>query len=292
MNDANVEEVWLTGASSGESPVWDAAQGRIWFADIRDGHIYCCDPDGNDRQSWAMPERVGSFGLCRSGRLVVALRRRVALFDVESETFEALTAELPEPAGNRFNDGKVGPDGSFWVGSRDGRRDAGDVPDGNGRLYRVRPDGTMTGFGGGYATSNGLAWSADGRTMFHSDSHNGRLDVWDFDPERGEPSNRRSVARLSQSEGRPDGGACDADGYYWSAGISNGRLNRFTSTGEVVESIALPIPAPTMPCFGDKWLFVTANRRDASDPRFTNLAAGLFRMPARAAGAEVGLFAD
>lgn len=33
----------------------------------------------------------------------------------------------------------------------------------------------------GYATPNGLARTGDGRTMYHSDSHNGIVDAWDFE---------------------------------------------------------------------------------------------------------------
>ena len=66
-----------------------------------------------------LPEVVGSFGLCRSGRLVVALRHRVVLFDPGTQAITDLTPAVVEPVTNRLNDGKVGPDGAFWVGSMD-----------------------------------------------------------------------------------------------------------------------------------------------------------------------------
>lgn len=283
-----VDLVWAIDGRGAESPVWDAATGTVWFADLSGGVLYRT----TDRARWVLPERVGSLGLCRSGRLVVALTRTVALFDPANGDLTSFTEPIDEPAGNRFNDGKVGPDGAFWVGTRDGRRDAGAVPDGNGGLYRVTADGRLERKAQGYATSNGLAWSPDGTVMYHSDSHNGRIDAWDFDPATGTPSNRRTFATLTSAQGRPDGGACDVDGHYWSAGISAARLNRFAPDGNLVDTIDMPCPAPTMPCFAGDHIYVTANARSSADDRFTHHGAGLFRLAAPVAGAPVGVFAD
>jgi sugar lactone lactonase YvrE len=288
--DGRFHAIWLTDGATAESPVWDNVRQRVYFADLKAGAIHRCDLRGEDRQQWTFDGRIGSFGLARSGRLVVALERRVVLFDPETQAIVPLTAELDEPAGNRFNDGKVGPDGAFWVGTRDARRNNGAVPDGNGGLYRVSADATMRLVRTGYATSNGLAWTPDGATMFHSDSHNGRLYAWDFDAAAGTASRCRQIAALSSEEGRPDGGACDAEGYYWSAGVSAGRLNRFDLDGTVVAWIKTPFPAPTMPCFGGDWLLVTANGRPHADPQYEYRQAGLFGRPSPVPGAPVDRF--
>ena len=66
-----------------------------------------------------MPEMVASFGVCRSGRWVVAFRSRVVLFDPQTDGITELSGPLDQPATVRLNDGKVGPDGCFWVGGRD-----------------------------------------------------------------------------------------------------------------------------------------------------------------------------
>ena len=66
----------------------------------------------------------------------------------------------------------------------------------------------------------------------------------------GAVSGRRSFLKLDDTIGRPDGAAMDAEGCYWSCGVSAGRLNRFSPDGELIEFFELPVPAPTMPCFG------------------------------------------
>ena len=289
MTDA-VECVWDTRCGVAESCVWDADRQRILFCDIPGRKIYGYKAADGSRQEWSLPDVVGSFGLCRSGRLVVALRNRVVLFDTRSGRIEDFTAQVDEPAGNRFNDGKVGPDGCFWVGSMD----ESPARQPTGALYRVSPDGRIERKADGYVVSNGLAWSPDGQTMYHSDSRQAFIDAWDFDATTGRVANRRRLANLSDEQGRPDGAAVDADGCYWSAGVSAGCLNCFAPDGALLRRIDLPIATPTMPCFAGDVLYLTSLRSGvgeetlASQPRL----GGLFRMKAPAAGAPIATFAD
>jgi sugar lactone lactonase YvrE len=241
----------------GESPVWDAESGRLLWCDILAGEILSVDEQGGDLRRWSFPDRVGSFGLCESGRWVVALAHGVHLYDPKTEALAFLADPEPAPPTNRLNDGKVGPDGAFWVGSMDDRPERQPL----GALYRVTADGRVEKKLDGLIVANGLAWSADGRTMFHSDSRGRWIDAHDFDPATGSLANRRRIAVLTEDSGRPDGAACDAEGCYWSAGVSAGRLNRFDSGGRLLETIVMPMPACTMPCFGGKdlkTLFVTS----------------------------------
>jgi sugar lactone lactonase YvrE len=286
----NFELVWDSRCGVAESPVWDAANRRLLFCDIPGKRINALSVDDGARETYDLPEVVGSFGLCRSGKLVVALRHRVVLFDPRSRQVEDLTGAVVEPATNRMNDGKVGPDGAFWVGSMDENTPRQPT----GALYRVTPDGRIDLRAEGYAVSNGLAWSPDGRTMYHSDSTAGIIEAWDFDPATGGMSNLRRLATLSSEEGRPDGAAVDVEGNYWSAGPSAGCINRFAPTGALLEKLPFPVPGPTMPCFAERHLFVTSLREGkAADvlQRYPTLG-GLFRADAPVQGAPVGLFAD
>ena len=160
------ELVWDSRCGVAESPVWDASTRRLLFCDIPGKRINALSVDDGAHTSWDFPEVVGSFGLCRSGRIVVALRHRVVLFDPRTKTIEQLTDPVNEPPTNRLNDGKVGPDGCFWVGSMDENSPRQKTA----ALYRVTPQGRIERKAEGYAVSNGLAWSPDGGVMYHSDS--------------------------------------------------------------------------------------------------------------------------
>ncbi len=284
------ELMWDARCGVGESCVWDAARRRVLFCDIPAGRIHALGVDDGAQAWWDFPEPVGSFGLCRSGRLVVALRHRVVLFDPADGTVTPLTPPVDEPATNRFNDGKVGPDGAFWVGSMD----AFPHENASGHLYRVTGDGRIERKSSFYIISNGLAWSPDGRTMYHADTIAAYVDAWDFDPATGAIRNRRRFLSLAAGQGLPDGAAMDAQGCYWSAGVTAGRLNRFTPDGILAESLPFPVPTPTMPCFAEGWLYATSMRDGASDDTLADFPAtgGLFRLKAPVAGAPIPLFDD
>jgi sugar lactone lactonase YvrE len=287
---SDFELVWDSRCGVAESPVWDQTNRRLLFCDINGRRINALSVDSGTREGWDFPEVVGSFGLCRSGRLVVAQRHHVVLFDPRSGALTTLTARIAEPATNRLNDGKVGPDGAFWVGSMDENSPRQKIA----ALYRVTADGEISKQSEGYAVSNGLAWSPDGRIMYHSDSTAGTIEAWDFDAASGGRSNHRVLATLSNDDGRPDGAATDADGNYWSAGPSAGCINCFSPAGKLLRKWAFPVPGPTMPCFADGGFYVTSLREGKSPQVLADhpTLGGLFRAAAPAMGAAVGLFAD
>lgn len=282
-----------TRCQLGEGPVYDDRRETLWYCDIVGRAIHAHDLQSGEEKSWSFDSEVGSLGLCESGRLVVALRSRVGLFDPESGSFDEIARIEDDIADTRLNDGKVGPDGAFWVGTMD---------DGNakprrtiGALYRVDASGNVDRKVEGLAVSNGLAWSPDERVMYHSDSSAPRIDRWDFDPATGTIANRKLFAEPGDETGRPDGAAVDADGYYWSAGVSAGRLNRFSPIGELVEQQAVPVAAPTMPCFagpGLTRLFVTSLIRDPAALQSHPLTGIVVSAASAVAGAPVTRFRD
>jgi sugar lactone lactonase YvrE len=277
----------------GEGPVWDAARGLLWLVDITAPAVIACDLAGAVRRRLAMPEVCGSLALCRSGALLVAQRASVVRLDPDSGAIAPFAAMKEEPPTNRLNDGKVGPDGCFWVGSMDDRPEKQPT----GILWRVTPDGRAERRRDGLLVSNGLAWSPDGRMMWHSDSRRGLLDACDIDPASGASGPWRRVAVLDDTVGRPDGAAMDAEGNYWSAGVSAGRINVIAPDGRILRHHPFPVPAPTMPCFAGpdlRTLFVTSLRRgkDAATLAAHPTLGSLFRADGIGQGAPVPCFAD
>src|SRR5258708_13362864 len=74
------ELVWDSRCGVAESPVWDAANRRLLFCDIGGKKINAFSVDGGARETWNLPEVVGSFGLFPSSRFPVPLRHRLLLF--------------------------------------------------------------------------------------------------------------------------------------------------------------------------------------------------------------------
>src|SRR3954454_5609826 len=248
MTDATTTEgtcVLAARAELGECPVWSVEEQVLYWVDIRAPAMHRLDPRTGDTRTWPMPSRIGSLGLRESGGAVVALENGFHLLDLDSGRLEFVTGPEPVP-GTRFNDGKVAPDGRFFAGTMDEESLSRPIA----ALYRLDPDLTLHRVVEDLVVSNGLAWTADGRTAYHSDSKGPVIWAHDYDPATGELSGRRVVARPTEEIGRPDGGATDQEGYYWSAGVSAGVVNRWSPDGRLDRSIPLPCSNPTAPCFG------------------------------------------
>jgi sugar lactone lactonase YvrE len=277
-------------AELGECPVWAADEQALYWIDIRAPALHRLEPDTGATRTWHMPSRIGSVGVRASGGAVVALEDGFSLLDLDSGelTFVAGPERVP---GARFNDGKVSPEGRFFAGTMDEEQLSRPIA----ALYRLDPDLTMHRVVGDLIVSNGLAWGHDGRTMFHSDSKGQVIWAYDYDPDSGSVSKRRVVARPTEEEGRPDGGATDEQGYYWSAGISAGVLNRWSPDGRLDRSIPLPCSNPTAPCFGGpdmRTIFVTSLRHDlAADVLAAKpLSGGIFAVRVDVPGVPIGRF--
>jgi sugar lactone lactonase YvrE len=251
-------------AELGECPVWAADEQALYWVDIHGRALHRFDPATGADRSWPLPKPCGSFALRESGGAVLALADGFASFDFATGATTPLAAPDDQPPGTRFNDGKASPDGRFFAGTMDEATLSKPVAS----LYRLDPDGSVHEVVDGLIVSNGLGWSADGATMFHSDSKGQVVWIYDYDQATGTPSNRRVLARPTEEIGRPDGGAVDVAGFYWSAGISAGVLNRWAPDGTLDRSIPLPVARPTCPCFGGpdlQTIFVTSLRHDLPD---------------------------
>jgi len=115
--------------------------------------------------------------------------------------------------------------------------------------------------------SNGLAWSLDGRTMYHADTTSHRIDVYDYDVETGQHGNRRSLLTFPTDKkaadyiGRPDGATMDSEGNYWVAMFEGARILCIAPDGAIVRQLALPVRCPTSVAFGGpdlRTLYITS----------------------------------
>ena len=277
--------------TTGESPLWSAREAALYWVDIPDGRIYRWRPATGEQQTWRLPAAVGSIGLRERGGLVVAMRTGFHLFDTESEALTFLCNPEPDIPTNRLNDGKVSPEGRFWAGTMDERPEKQPV----GSLYRLDVDHRCTRMAGDVKVSNGLAWSPDGCTMYHSDSRGGAIFRYAYDPETGSLGKREVFVQFQPDWGRPDGGATDEDGCLWSCGVSGGRIHRFNPSGALIEYVEMPITHPTMPCFGGidgRTMYVTSLRENLTDAELarTPQAGGVFMLDLDVAGAAAALY--
>lgn len=256
----NVRCVLPWQAFVGESPVWNIKEQCLYWVDIQNKQIHRFDPSSGRNQTFLQPEIVTCVALRAGGGLVLTLKKHFATFDpatLKLERIGEVECDLPD---NRFNDGECDPQGRFWAGTMDAVEWS--APAGN--LYRLDADRTITQMEQNVICSNGIAWSPDGRKIYHTESFRHAIFVSDFEPGTGASSNRRPFATLdSNNDAFPDGLTVDADGFVWSNVVGPGQIRRYDPQGKIERVLQLPVPRATDCTFGGpdlKTLYVTSAR--------------------------------
>jgi sugar lactone lactonase YvrE len=150
-------------------------------------------------------------------------------------------------------------------------------------LYRLDPDFRLTPVLGNLMISNGLAWSPDGRTMYHADTPAHVIRAFDYDAATGTPSGLRVFAQWTGETDRPDGGAVDSAGNYWTAFYRGGKVVKLSPEGRILAEYPTPAMCPTMCAFGGadlRTLYITSARqmRDADELARLPQSGGIFAM--------------
>jgi sugar lactone lactonase YvrE len=272
----------------GESPVWVPDRGLLIFVDITGRRLYRFDPHANRVEHVNVDEDIGCVAVARGGGYVAGMRSGIWLLN-ESGNKRRKLADNPEDHSiSRFNDGRVDPVGRYLSGTLDESKKTG-----NAGLYRFDTRG-LAKVGDGFMTSNGLAFSPDGRTLYFSDTPRFVVYRFDYDPATGEAANRREFIRrepTATDRGRPDGAAVDADGCYWTSLFEGSRVARYDPTGQLMSTHSLPVRCPTMPAFGGadmKTLFVTTARDKNAVAAGGGAAAAVTGVAGRAGTAAPG----
>lgn len=246
----------------GESPLWHPAEHCLYWVDIDGFAIHRLHPDSGAHRRWTAPSEPSALGLGEDGTLVVALRQGFARFNPASGVFTPIAVAPYDTALARFNDGKVDPAGRFWVGTMYEPKDAPKAA-----MYVLERGAVRQAWDGGMTTSNGLAFGIERRSMYHSDTTSHRIDRYPYDAATGELGAAAPFQRFASDKsapdygGRPDGGAVDSEGAYWSAMFEGARLLRFGADGRLLREVKLPVRCPTMMAFGGadlRTLYITS----------------------------------
>ncbi|MBD8630580.1 SMP-30/gluconolactonase/LRE family protein [Oxalobacteraceae sp. CFBP 8755] len=246
----------------GESAIWHEVESALYWVDIEGLTVNRLHAASGKFSSWKMGSNPSALAIDDNNFLVVATRERLLRLNT-TDGAETPIADAPYDTSKvRFNDGRVDPAGRFWIGTMYEPRDQPAA-----EMYVLARDNLRCAWRGGMTNSNGLAWSLDGRTMFHADTTTHRIDCYDFDVATGEHSNRRTILTFPTDKtapdygGRPDGATMDSEGMYWVAMFEGGRVLRISPTGEILREIKLPVRCPTSVCFGGpdlRTLYITS----------------------------------
>lgn len=263
-----------------EGPVWIPGRG-LMFSDVHGGGVFCLADDGAVTTVFPHRRGIGGMALHVDDGLVVG-GRNIAFKSFAGGATCVLIDRDPEHGNVGYNDLTTDADGRIYAGSLGSAvfEDGEQVP---GNLHLIDLDGSTRVVAEDVLLTNGLGFSPDGETLYHSDS--GRRTVYCYTVwSTGDLGPKRRFARLDN--GAPDGLAVSVDGTVWVAVAGGGCVAVFEPDGTVRESIEVPMPMCTSVCFGGddlKHLYVVTGSDGVEGDR----EGSVYREPVGVAGLPV-----
>jgi sugar lactone lactonase YvrE len=231
----------------------------------------------SEKNEWYAPIAISSLGLRQAGGYVCSRKDGFHTLKIEPDLrlqFETISDPEHDLPLNRFNDGKVDPEGGYWAGTME---DA-ETDDAAGQWWRLGADGRVEKMDGGYHVTNGPAFDVERSQIYLTDSARQVIFVAKF--KNGTLSDKRVFKRFSPDEGYPDGMCVDRFGYLWVCFWVGSCLRRFDADGHLVLTVDMPIIRPTSLVFVDAAAYVTSASIGLSDEaiKAAPLSGGLFRL--------------
>jgi D-xylonolactonase len=263
-----------------EGPVWDPGRGLL-FSDVLAGGVFCLGLDGAVTTVFEHRRGIGGMALHEAGGLVVSGR------NLSYKPFDggATITVLERDEDNGlvgFNDLTTDVSGRIYAGGLGASPVFDDGRDPKaGDLYMIDLDGSAQVVAQDVQLTNGLGFSPDGATLYHSDS--GRRTVFCYDVHAdGTLGDKRAF--VTTDTGVPDGLVVSVDGAVWVALAGGGKgVGVYESSGALREHIEIPLPMCTSVCFGGddgQDLYIVSGSGGADSDR----AGAVFKVRADVAG--------
>jgi sugar lactone lactonase YvrE len=246
----------------GEAPVWIFRERALRWVDIDGKRLYRYDPVTGDVSFVEYEEEITCVVPRRGGGFLCAFASGFAELD-DNARLSRWLARPELPPFNKFNDGGVDPVGRFYCGTMNTTS-----KEPTGALYRLEKDRSATPVIRGVSTSNSLAWSPSGDTLYFCDTNERAIRAYGYDLASGSLGAMRLFAEADAAPGKPDGSAVDSDGFLWNARWRGWSLARFAPDGSLDRMIQLPVKCPTCCAFGGtdmKTLFITTATKGLTD---------------------------
>ncbi|MBT4494099.1 MAG: beta-propeller fold lactonase family protein [Gammaproteobacteria bacterium] len=272
------------GYSLVEGPVWVPGRG-LMFSDVLNGGVFCIDDSGSLTTIFAHRRGIGGMSLHENGGMIVSGRNISWKSNPEGET-RTLLDENEEAGVVGFNDITTDSLGRIYAG---GLGSSPVFDDGReprpGDLYLIDLDGSARVVARDIMLTNGMGFSPDGKTLYHSDTRRQHINAYavDSDGTLGEKQIFVETAGTS-----PDGMAISEDGRLWVA-LANGHgVGVYNPDGSIDHLVEIPQQKCTSVCFGGddlRDLYVVSGSDDSGGDR----PGAVYRTRADVAGLEVPL---
>ena len=257
-----------------EGPHWDGENNLLYFVSIKSDTVFSIDVRTMRVKSYETDGAVGC-AVVKDGELITAEKSGIYKRNLETAEKELICHVYNDPK-FRYNDGKLDPEGRFYVGTLG---DYGRLP-GECGLYRIESDGKFSKVVSNVTISNGLGWTKNGKRMYFIDTPTHEVWAYDYDLNTGKITNKKVAAVIN--DGSPDGMCVDIDDTAFIAHWGGGKVSHWNlETGEKLEEILLPVTNVSSCCIGgekmDTLFITTAKNAEKDEP----LAGGLFAVKIR-----------
>ena len=257
---------------TGEGPMWHPMEKRVYWLDIPQGRMFRYDPSTGEHEQCYQGRPVGGFTVQEDGALLLFMDKgSVAIW--RDGDMEFVIDEIPEERDSRFNDVIADPAGRVFCGTMSTQERLG-------KLYRLDTDGSITPVLHGVGVSNGMGFTADRKRMYHTDTPEKKICMFDYDEATGAITNRRVFTETREDDGGPDGMTVDSEGYVWSARWDGYSLVRHDPDGAEVSRIRFPAKKVSSAVFGgDDLTDIYVTTAGGQDKEANGVGAGaLFRL--------------
>lgn len=266
-----------------EGPIW--VQGRgLMFSDVLSGGVFCIDEAGELSTIFSHRRGIGGMSLHENGGMIVSGRNISWKSIPEGQTVTVLDRD-EEKGLVGFNDITTDEAGRVYAGSlgaspvfEDGRDPrAGD-------LYVIDLDGSVRVVANDIMLTNGLGFSPDGRTLYHSDSTRRHVNCYAVNDD----GSLGPKEVFTTTDAGPDGLAVSVDGRVWVALAGGGGVGVYNTDGGFDRLVEIDRPMCTSVCFGGddlRDLYIVSGSQGAANDK----AGAVYRTRVDVAGLPVPL---
>ena len=237
-------EVIASGFQFVEAPRVDD-DGTVYFSDLTGGGFYRRKPAS--AVDTLVPGRmwIGGAVLCIDGTLMLSGRGGLIRVDPATGESQSVLSQIDGVPIVAVNDIEADGRGGLFGGTIDFAAvlERGEMPS-DGRFFHLSNRGELNVIRDGLVASNGMGFSPDGRSLYHSESTRG---IWRYELSAdGMPGAPELFASLDDS----DGLVVDSQGCVWVACWQRAHIKRYRPDGILERTIPLPFPHVVSLAFG------------------------------------------
>jgi sugar lactone lactonase YvrE len=235
----------------------------VWVSDVIAGGIWSVNGPHKGKK-WREGELwIGALLVNEDGKVLNSGGRGLAWFDPNGSGQGVLVDAFEGKPIRGFNEMAPDREGGMIFGTVDIAAFETNEAPGPSQLYHIAADKRLTLLEDGLKFTNGLAFSADQRQLYHCETFVG---VFAYDWDGTRLSNRRKLLDKDDA----DGMKVDVEERIWVTGFRTGELTIISPEGGQVDALPLPADGATNLWFGGddgKDLYVTAVKPvPVSDP--------------------------